>query len=43
MRTLDAKREADKLAAEAENTSETEDDTPSYYEDENGEVVIYDE
>lgn len=43
MKTLDSKREADKLAAEAENASDTDDDTKQYYEDENGEIVLLDE
>lgn len=43
MKTLDAKREADKLAAETESTSNTDNDLSGYYEDENGEIVPYDE
>lgn len=43
MKTLDAKREADKLASENKNISDTDNDIPNYYEDENGEIVPYDE
>ena len=43
MKTLDAKREAEKKAAETENTENTDDDADNYYIDENGEVVPYDE
>ena len=43
MKTLDAKREADKLKAAEEDSSNTDDDTQNYYEDENGEIVPYDE
>ena len=43
MKTLDAKREAEKKATETENTENTDDDAENYYIDENGEIVPYDE
>ena len=43
MKTLDAKRETDKLASENENSSNANDDIQGYYEDENGDIVPYDE
>ena len=43
MITLDAKREAEKNAAETENNANADDDTENYYIDENGEIVPYDE